>query len=69
MELKIPRLSSCWDLLPWLLEFFGQRVTLSISWWGLMDLDPSLVLGLGSFGRILLAYWLGGTISPLEFFD
>jgi hypothetical protein len=33
-----------------------------------MDLDPSLVLGLGSFGRILLAYWLGGTISPLEFF-
>jgi hypothetical protein len=33
-----------------------------------MDLDLSLVLGLGSFGRILLAYWLGETISPLEFF-
>jgi hypothetical protein len=33
-----------------------------------MDLDPSLVLGLGSFGRILLACWLGGTISSLEFF-
>ena len=32
-----------------------------------MDLDSSLVLGLGSFGRILLACWLGGTISPLEF--
>ena len=67
MELKIPRLSSCRDLLPWLLEFSGQRITLSISWWGLMDLDPSLVLGLGSFGMILLACLLGGTISPLEF--
>jgi hypothetical protein len=33
-----------------------------------MDLDPSLVLGLGSFG-ILLAYWLGETISLLKFFD
>jgi hypothetical protein len=32
-----------------------------------MDLNPSLVLGLGSFGKILLACWLGGTISPLEF--
>ena len=32
-----------------------------------MDLDPSLVLGLGSFGMILLACWLGGTISSLEF--
>jgi hypothetical protein len=32
-----------------------------------MDLDPSLVLGLGSFGRILLACWLGETISLLEF--
>jgi hypothetical protein len=34
-----------------------------------MDLDPLLVLSLGSFGRILLAYWLGGTISLLKFFD
>ena len=32
-----------------------------------MDLDPSLVLGLGSFDMILLACLLGGTISPLEF--
>jgi hypothetical protein len=35
--------------------------------YGLGPLDPSLVLGLGFFGMILLICWLGGTISPLEF--